>query len=223
MCTKRVFTKNNLDINYADYNSVKSGSEILKAIKSENKNAVLKQFKNFNSWQTMTSAYFKYIDNKEVNLTYLKNIYNSNESFIDKSCETIPNTCDSEKNILYPYGKIITKRIVNPSFPTNLYLCRWCNNNNIINDNNFKDTEKCQFNCIKKEDVINSHILNKIVDNNFKDTEKSNCVEKIDVKMLHIINKIDKCLEKIENAEKIEKIEKIEIDNKKIKPKPLFI
>lgn len=141
MCSKRVFTKNDLDINYQDYNSVKSGSEILKAIKLEDKNAILKQFKNYNSWQTLSSAYYKYIDNTEVNLVYLKNIYNSNESFIDELHKPISNICISEKNILYPYGKIVTKRAINPYFPSNLYLCRWCNNKNI--NNNVKHIEKC--------------------------------------------------------------------------------
>jgi len=215
MCSKRVFTKNDLDINYSDYNTIKSGSEILTAIKSQNKNAILKQFKNYNSWQTMSAAYFKYLDNTALDSAYLKNIYNSNESFINKLCEPLPNTCPSEKNTLYPYGKIITKRIVTPSFPTNLYLCRWCNNKIIINDNNLKNIEKHECNCIKKKDVINSHILNKIVDNNFKKKENTNSFKDVDIKMSDILNKIDECLEKSENS--------IKIENKKIKLRPLFI
>lgn len=172
MCSKRVFTKNDLDINYHDYNTVKTGSEILKAIKSENKNAILNQFKNYNSWQTISSAYFKHINNNELDFGYLKNIYNSNESFIYESCEPITHTCTSEKNILYPYGQIISKRVINPSFPSNIYLCRWCNNKHILNDDNFKN--------IKKYD----------------------CVEKIDVKKSYISNKIDKSLEESKSKKK---------------------
>jgi hypothetical protein len=159
MCSKRVFTKNDLDINYHDYNTIKNGSEILKTIKSENKNAILNKFKNFNSWQTISSAYFKYINNDELELTYLKNIYNSNESFTYELCEPIIDLCASEKNTLYPYGKIITKRVTNPSFPSNLYLCRWCNNKDVLNENDFKDIKK--YDCVEKVDVKKSYI-NKI-------------------------------------------------------------
>lgn len=174
MCSKRVFTKNELDINYHDYNTVKNGSEILKTIKSENKNAILNKFKNYNSWQTITSAYFKYINNNELDLTYLKNIYNSNESFIDELCKPITHDiCILEKNTLYPYGKIITKRVTNPTFPSKIYLCRWCNNKDQFNDNNYKNIQKCD------------------------------CLEKVDVKKTYISNKIDNCLEESKNAKKL--------------------
>jgi hypothetical protein len=137
MSSKRVFTKNNLTINYHDYISVKSGSEILKSIQSENKNAILNKFRNYNSWQTISSAYFTHVNNNELDLTYLKNIYNANQSFIDQSCDPIiddpsDDPCVSEKNILYPYGEIITKKVTNPSFQSNIYLCRWCNKNRRI-------------------------------------------------------------------------------------------
>ena len=41
MCSKRVFSRNNLDINYKDYNTIKSGNEILKAVKYNDNNAIL--------------------------------------------------------------------------------------------------------------------------------------------------------------------------------------
>jgi hypothetical protein len=137
MSSKRVFTKNNLTINYHDYISTKTGSEILKAIKSENKNAVLNKFRNYNSWHTISSGYFTHLNNNEVDLTYLKNIYNANQSFTNELCnptidDPLNNPCVSEKNILYPYGKIITKKVTNPSFQSNMYLCGWCNKTNRI-------------------------------------------------------------------------------------------
>jgi len=174
MCSKRVFTKNDLSINYHDYNTVKTGSEILKTIKSENKNAILNKFKNYNSWQTISSAYYKYINNNEVDMTYLKNIYESNQSFTDELCKPIiDDTCVSEKNILYPYGKITTKKVTNPSFPSNIYLCRWCENKDVLNDNNSKNIQKCD------------------------------CLEKVDVKKSYITNKIHKYLEKSKNGKKL--------------------
>jgi hypothetical protein len=208
MCSKRVFTKNDLDNNYNDYNSIKSGSEILKTIKSQDKNAILNQFKNYNSWQTLSSAYFKYIDNTELDLTYLKNIYNSNESFIDESHKPISNICISEKNILYPYGKIVTKRVAHPYFPSNLYLCRWCNNKNI--NNNVKHIEKCS--SVEKP----SSVENPSSIENLSCVKECNCQEKIDIKTSDILNKIYECLEPSEKAEKVE-------NSKKTKPRPLFI
>lgn len=174
MCSKRLFTKNDLSINYHDYNTVKTGSEILKTIKSENKNAVLNKFKNYNSWQIISSAYFKYINNNEDDFTYLKNIYNSNESFTNELYKPIINdTCVSEKNILYPYGEIMTKKVTNPSFTSNIELCRWCNNKDLLNDNNYKIINNCNF------------------------------LEKVDVKKSYIVNKLDKYLEKSKNGKKL--------------------
>jgi len=125
---KRVFTKNDINLNYQDYNKVISGIETLKTIKKADNLAILKQFKNYQNWQTLSSAYFPFIDNNSLQITNLKNIFDANESFIDKDCLTNLeiNTCNKE--ILYPYGKIVSKKIINPQFPTNIYLCRWCNN-----------------------------------------------------------------------------------------------
>jgi len=121
---KRVFTKNDTNLNYQDYNKLISGIETLKTIKMADNLAVLKQFKNYQNWQTLNSAYFPFIDNNSLKINNLKNIFHANESFIDKDYEI--NTCN--KDILYPYGKIVSKKITNPQFPTNIYLCRWCNN-----------------------------------------------------------------------------------------------
>lgn len=103
---KRVFTKNDINLNYQDYNKLISGIETLKTIKMTNNLAVLKQFKNYQNWQTLNSAYFPFIDNNSLQIAQLKNIFDANESFIDKDCEI--NTCN--KDILYPYGKIISKK-----------------------------------------------------------------------------------------------------------------
>lgn len=130
MCTKRVFTKNNSNINYKDYYNVKSGNEILKAVKLEDNNAILSKFINYNSWQTLSTSYFKNLDSNVIDISYVKSLYNSNESFIDETCkQTTVEGCQLEKNILYPYGKIISKKEVTQFFPSNIYLCKWCNKN----------------------------------------------------------------------------------------------
>lgn len=124
--SKRIFTKNDINLNYQDYNKVKSGIQTLKTIKTEDNLAILKQFNSYRSWQTLTFAYYPFVDNNTFDVIYLKNIYDANESF-NKKEDNLEN--DSMcKNVLYPYGKIVSKRIVNPQFPANIYMCRWCNN-----------------------------------------------------------------------------------------------
>ena len=144
---KRVFTKNDINLNYQDYNKLISGIETLKTIKMADNLAVLKQFKNYQNWQTLNSAYFPFIDNNSLKITNLKNIFDANESFIDKDCEI--NTCNKE--ILYPYGKIVSKKIINPQFPTNIYLCRWCNNKpKPLGTTRHTVYEACSKKCCKK-------------------------------------------------------------------------
>jgi hypothetical protein len=125
--SKRIFTKNDINLNYQDYNKLKNGIQALKTIKMEDNLAILKQFNSYQSWQTLTSAYFPFIDNNTFEISSLKNIYDANESFTERNNDILEN--DSMcKNVLYPYGKIVSKRVVNPHFPTNIYLCKWCNN-----------------------------------------------------------------------------------------------
>lgn len=132
MSKNRFYSNNNLDINYIDYYKIKSGCAILKTIKREDNNAVLNKFKSYNNWQTLSASYFPYINNNVTEISYLKNLCETNESFIDK-CESdnyLENSIcikEGSQNILYPYGKIISKKEPNIQFPSKLYMCRWCN------------------------------------------------------------------------------------------------
>jgi hypothetical protein len=144
MCSKRVFSNKDLTIDYKDYNKIKNGCEILKTIKREDPNAILNQFKNYNSWQSINTAYFKYIDINRSHIGYLTDLYSANESFIEKSCPTDLNICKQEKNILYPYGNIIEKTNTITYFPTKICLNQWCNKN-VVKDN---DNDN---NCIKED------------------------------------------------------------------------
>lgn len=152
MCTKRVFTKNDLNINYKDYYTLKSGNEILKAVKIEDNNAILSKFINYNSWQTLSTSYFKNLDSNIVDISYVKSLYNSDESFIDESCrQSIDMNCQLEKNTLYPYGKIISKKEVTQFFPSNIYLCNWCN----------KNTKPIDLKCLKQTCFKEEYICDK--------------------------------------------------------------
>lgn len=164
MCTKRVFSRDNYNINYKDYYTLKNGNEVLKTLKSEDTNTVINKFTNYNSWQTLSASYFKNLD-EPIEFSYVNFLYNSNESFIDKTFEELvinETNCSSEKNVLYPYGKIISKKEAVPFFPSNIYLCKWCNKNknlpvfNLALQNNInkkkytKNTTTCDCECKKK-------------------------------------------------------------------------
>ena len=151
---KRVFTKNDINLNYQDYNKLINGIETLKTIKAEDNFAILNKFNNYQNWQTLSTAYFPFIDNNNVELVNLKNIFDANESFIDNDChkdiKDNKDMCKLNMNILYPYGKIVSKKIINPQFPTDIYLCRWCNKSRPIE---LKPCDTCpekKKNCCKK-------------------------------------------------------------------------
>jgi len=145
--SKRVFTRDDNSINYHDYYKLKDGVQILKTIKSRDKLAVLNQFNSYESFQKLSSSYFPFIDNNSTELSYVKNIYNDNESFINK--EKIVENNTMCKNVLYPYGKIVTKKNINQQFPTNIQLCNWCNEkpNKNIQPHNIDEIiiKKCNF------------------------------------------------------------------------------
>lgn len=136
---KRVFTRENLNMNYNDYNRCKRGIEILKTIKREDNIARIDQFKGYNEWQTLSNAYFKYINNDEFEESYIKGLYNSSDSYINNAhIIQDKSPCYNNKNTLYPYGNIIEKKEFSQFFPSNIMMCRWCNNkktnNPVIND-----------------------------------------------------------------------------------------
>jgi hypothetical protein len=121
---KRVFSNNKI-VNYIDYNNLKNGCETLKTIKCSNNTAILKQFKNHQSWQTLSNAYFPYIDNHVIEVSPVTNLYESSESYIEDPINI--NNCQIEKNILYPNGKIVARKQVTKQFPSNIDLSKWCN------------------------------------------------------------------------------------------------
>ena len=144
---KRVFSNNKI-VNYIDYNNLKNGCETLKTIKYANNTAILKQFKNHQSWQTLSNAYFPYIDNHVIEVSPVTNLYESSESYIEDPINI--NNCQIEQNILYPNGKIVAKKQVTKQFPSNIDLSKWCNKCNLnININNERyNSDDCG--CCKK-------------------------------------------------------------------------
>lgn len=153
MSRKRVFSPSEQGMNFSDYNRNKNGCEILKTIKREDNIAVLDRYKSYSNWQTLNTSYYKYIDNEVLTTAYAKSLYNSSENYIFYKKES-KNLCQPETyqyeeentcqpNILYPYGKTIIKKTVNPWFNSKIYLCKWCNGKNVNIYGHLITCEKC--------------------------------------------------------------------------------
>jgi len=158
---KRVFATNNI-VNYNDLYQLKNGCEILKTVKNNDNNAILKQFINYKQWQTLNKAYFTFIDNDAIEVNRVRDLYNSNNSYSNNDCDNeyysncnndCNNGCNCSKkcnnecnNELYLRGKIIIKKNIAQQFPSNIVICKWCNNNNKI----------------KSEDIMHHHLKKNI-------------------------------------------------------------
>lgn len=190
---KRVFATNNI-INYNDLYQLKSGCEILKTVKNEDNNAILKQFKNYNQWQILNKAYYTFIDNDAIEVNNVRDLYNSNNSYSNSECENEYyndcNECDNKyyndcnecdkkcnksckcekkcnnndcNNELYFKGKIIVKKTIPQQFPSNILMCKWCNNSKLrtedilhhsLKKNKIHEICKCKCKCLQtKPDV----------------------------------------------------------------------
>ena len=139
MSKQRVFSRE-YTANYADYNKIISGTEILKAVKQSDPDAVLDRFVNYQQFQTLSRAYYVQEGGEKVKQS-LTNLYDASESFIKHrpppiECEpcSISNEYLNEepeepicnKPYLYPYGEIIANKPVQQWFPTPLYMKKWC-------------------------------------------------------------------------------------------------
>jgi hypothetical protein len=142
MSKQRVFSRE-YTANYADYNKIISGTEILKAVKQSDPDAVLDRFVNYQQFQTLSRAYYVQEGGEKVKQS-LTNLYDASESFIkvhpsypsDIGCEPCLskepiNDCPPEEPIcktpyLYPYGEVVTNNPVQQWFPTPLYMKKWC-------------------------------------------------------------------------------------------------
>ena len=141
----RVFS-NDHDVDYHEYLQNKNGIEIIKNIKSKNKNLSMHYFINYQQFITLTKAYYKFIDLEKCNSYALASLFQSNTSFITyqqwinhinkcNHCHYQKNDifniynndhCKELKQILYPYGEYISNYISNIYFPSNLDLNKWC-------------------------------------------------------------------------------------------------
>lgn len=207
MCSKRVFSNSNIEVDYINYYNIKNGCEILKTIKQENNIAIINKFKNYKTWQTLNEAYFKYI-NDNITVNYLTDIYSANSSFINKCNENESENNDKftcEEYTLYPYGKILNKNQISPTYSTDIYLCKWCNKSNKVI--NLDSINKCN----KSNKDINLDSFNKYYkcykSNKYNKYYKSNKDNKCD--------EDNKCDKDIIDSDSVNKCDK--------NRKPLFI
>jgi len=142
------------DINYNDYIKNKMGVEIFKNIKSSSLNSnningyTIKKFHSHNDLINLTKTYYNYYCLDKYSLQATKDLYNSNNSYVDSNVNNIYDgsnnvTTDCKNSVfydickedivpvLYPYG-VYTSRVSNPYLHFNLDLNKWCVKKNIV-------------------------------------------------------------------------------------------
>ena len=139
--TKQFFSNNN-DINYNDYLKYKKGKEGIKKLIS-NKNYCVNSFINYETFLTLSKAFYKQINNKytispprsisDADTSY--KCYKSVESHVNDciyccSCKNVPKifNCKEIQNILYPYGESVIKQddLGCMYYPHKLKLDKYC-------------------------------------------------------------------------------------------------
>jgi hypothetical protein len=156
---QRVFShKDSCD--YKDYLKLKSGEIMLKNIKSKvnNPNPNLNRFNSYQDFLNATKAYYKYKNNPKCTYQLLKDIYNTNSSFIlcnpllehinecdcccdiknkevelyplfSKDIKNIKNiNCNKLSEIINTYGLYKSQEEANIYFPNCINIQNWCNN-----------------------------------------------------------------------------------------------
>lgn len=187
-----------IDINYNDYIKNKMAVEIFKNIKSSSLNSnningyVIKKFDSHNDLINLTKTYYNYYCLDKYSLQATKDLYNSNNSYVDSKVNNIYddgsanvttdcknsvfyNDCKEELvPVLYPYGLYVS-RVSNPYLHFNLDLNKWCVKKTIVDYSsiyNLDDINIDGFNgCKNNESCYN-------VDTNRKATsslKKKNC------------------------------------------------
>jgi hypothetical protein len=160
---KRVFSTNN-NINYNDYIKIRSGSEILSAVKYNNKTGIIDKFTNYNQFITLSDAYYKGVDLDKCDIYPTRDLNNSNISYVVGNKHVYGNdiidNCELEKQVLYPYGFYKSNKNPNIFFPYKICMENWCqkkvncfqydnkcSNNNCNNECN----NNCNKNCCSKK------------------------------------------------------------------------
>jgi len=145
---KRTLATNN-NMNYNDYIKLKSGSEALKTAKYNNKNGVINRFTNYNQFQTLSAAYYKGIDLDKCDIYPTRDLYNSNTSYIVKDYDNLykNDTCELEKQILYPYGFYKSNKVSDIYYPYKLCLENWCKKKVVCFEYNVNCNNDCNNDC----------------------------------------------------------------------------
>ena len=132
----RVFSheKNNY---YSDYLKIKQGERLLPS-SSKTPQEVLSRFSSYQEFLNSTKAYYQHKNNQSCSFYPLRNIYQTNTSFI--SYEKITkqlNSCDSSAENLYPYGTYVSNSCAPLYFPNNIPLYKWCPKKTALCDLNY--------------------------------------------------------------------------------------
>ena len=164
---QRVFAHQS-NINYNDYLKNKNGIQLIKNLQSKKINKEINMFISYEQFLILSKTYFKYRHVNDCIIDPLKNIYDSNTSYLiyekllfhmDRcSCCSSKKTnifdcifCPLVNDILYPYGEYISTNNTNNNnfyFPSKLNLDEFCiQKKNICN-------EKLDFSNLKTDNPI---------------------------------------------------------------------
>lgn len=174
------------DINYNDYLKNKIGVEVLKNIKGNNKKEningfIIKKFVNHSDLINLTKTYYNYYNLDKYSLQPTKDLYNSNNSFVDNklykidnnskeddvNCKNskVYNVCEDLSQVLYPYG-VYNSNTPNLYLHFNLDLNKWCVKKNIIDYNSSYNLEYTNINIDGFNGCSNSNSCNTNNNNN---------------------------------------------------------
>jgi hypothetical protein len=168
---KRIFSKDNETINYCDYLKIKKGTVMLNNVYNHNKNSVLHSFINYNTFLTLSQAFYYKINKTKFTVKPPLTVSEANQSYIYykkliqhidncDSCEELNNKsdgirlCKESQHFLYPYGNSIINTN-NFHFPNNISVNEFCKQtcNNEDNTNEKPETIE-ETECVKKTETF---------------------------------------------------------------------
>jgi len=168
----RVFSHTN-DTNYIDYTQNKKGVEILKTVKKEYNNADneykesrnnLNRFKNQEEFLTLSKSYYNYLNTNECVPEFVKNMYNSNASYVIEDTNIEEQQCNNLNSPLYPYGKMETNNKCNFFYPYKIDIRNWCSDKKPLCQYNENENEKYPV-CLPQPVIQNKMLEEDVYDN----------------------------------------------------------
>lgn len=168
---KRIFSKDTETINYCDYLKIKKGTVMLNKEHNHNKNSVLHSFIDYNTFLTLSQAFYYKINKTKFTVKPPLTVSEANQSYIYytkliqhidncDSCAELNNKsdgirlCKESRYFLYPYGNSIINTN-NFHFPNNINVNEFCKqtcNDEYKTNEKLETIEEAEY--VKKRNVL---------------------------------------------------------------------